>query len=356
MQQRTGDFSDLLSINSKYQIYDPLSVAPDPARPGHYIRTPLVGNIIPKNRILVPKIVDWYTSRLPVPNSPVTAGAEPFNNFLALGQADNVDYTGMAGRGDWAPDLKNRLSFSWNWSHFIENAQDWTNSSEPGLQDWDNIRTARGGILNWTYSKSSSTVIAASLSANQWSNVQKTLGVRKYKPSEIGFPSYLDQRCEALGGCAVPLVSWSGFTSAYGGSSLVMGRSLSGDVRQRSMGLKASVSHVRGPHSLQGGIDFRQAYATNPGGAGNAMGNFGFNSQYVQKNEDGLTPVGSLGMSYAAFMLGIPTSMSTDNNASYCPDESLLRLVRAGDVARNQEPDFDARAARGVRAGAHRAV
>lgn len=318
MAQRQGDFSDLLAINSKYQIYDPLSVAPDPARAGHYIRTPIPGNLISQSRILAPKIFDWYTSRLPVPNnSPSNPLAEPFNNFLALGQVDNVNYTGLAGRGDYAPDMKNRFSFSFNWSHFIENAQDWTYASSPGLQDWDNIRIPRGGILNWTYSMSSATVISASLSANQWMNVQRTNGVRKYKPSDIGFPAYLDQRCQALGGCGAPLVSWNGFTSAFGGSSLVMSRSLSADARQRSTGLKASVSHVRGAHSLQAGIDFRQAYATNPGGAGNSMGSFTFNSQYVQKNDDSFTAAGSLGLSYAAFMLGIPTSMSSDNNASY---------------------------------------
>ncbi len=318
LAERQGDFSDLLAINSKYQIYDPLSTAPDAARPGHYIRTPIPGNLIPQSRILAPKIFNWYTDRIPTPNnSPASSLAEPFNNFLALGQVDNVNYSGMAGRGDWAPDMRNRLSFSWNWSRFIENAQDWTYSTEPGMQDWDNIRSARGGILNWTYSKSSATVIAAGLSANQWSNVQKTYGVRKYKPSDIGFPSYMDQYCQGLGGCAVPLVSLNGFTSAFGGSSLVVGRSLSADGRQRSMGLKASVSHVVGEHSFQGGIDFRQAYNTNPGGAGNSMGSFSFNSQYVQKNDDGLTPAGSLGLSYAAFMLGIPSSMSIDNNASY---------------------------------------
>ncbi len=318
MAERQGDFSDLLAINAKYQIYDPLSVAPDPARPGHYVRTPIPGNIVPQSRVLDPKVFNWYTSRLPVPNnSPSNSLAEPFNNYLALGQADNVNYTGLAGRGDWAPDMKNRFSFSWNWSHFIENAQDWTYASEPGLQDWDNIRVARGGILNWTFSKSSATVISASLSANQWMNVLKTNGVRKYTPGDIGFPTYMDQHCQALGGCAVPLVSLNGFTSAYGGSSLVMGRSLAADARQRSMGLKASVSHIVGQHSFQGGIDFRQAYATNPGGAGNAMGSFSFDSQYVQKNDDSLTPAGSLGLSYAAFMLGIPSSMSIDNNASY---------------------------------------
>src|SRR5205823_3353072 len=235
----------LLSINSKYQIYDPLSVTADPARAGHYIRTPLPGNIIPQTRIGAPTIFNWYTSRIPTPNNnPSNPLAEPFNNFLALGQFDNADYTGMASREDWAPTLKQRFSFSWNWSHFIENAQDWTYASSPGQQDWDNIRTARGGILSWTYSKSSATVITVSGSANQWLNVQETLAARKYKPSEIGFPAYLDQRCEALGGCAVPLVSLNGFTSAYGGNSLVVGRTLSGDVRQRSLGLKASVSHV----------------------------------------------------------------------------------------------------------------
>jgi hypothetical protein len=318
MPERQGNFSDLLAINAKYQIYDPLSVTPDPARAGHYIRTPIAGNIIPQSRVSAPNIFNWYTSRIPAPNnSPSNPLLEPFNNFLALGQSDNVNYTGLASREDWAPSVKHRFSFSWNWSHFIENAQDWTYASSPGMQDWDNIRTARGGIVSWTYTQSSTTVITASVSANQWLNVQETLGARKYKPSDIGFPTYMDARCGALGGCAVPLVTWNGYTSAYGGSSLVMGRTLSPDIRQRSLGLKASVTHVAGPHSIDAGIDFRRAYATSVGGAGNSMGSFTFNSQYVQKNDDSFTPSGSLGLSYAAFMLGIPSSMTSDNNASY---------------------------------------
>jgi hypothetical protein len=317
MAERQGNFSDLLAVNSKYQIYDPLSVTPDPARPGHYVRTPIPGNIIPQTRILSSKIFNWYTSRLPVPNSPVAAGAEPFNNFLALGQSDNTNYTGLTNRIDWAPGVKHRFSFSWNWSHFMENAQDWTYASDPGLMDWDNIRVGRNGILNWSYSKSSATVFTASLSANQWMNVQQTNGVRKYKPSDIGFPTYLDQHCQALNGCGAPLVTFTGYTNALQGSNTTMSRSLSGDVRQRSTGLKASLSHIRGEHSLQGGIDFRRAYATDPGGAGNPMGNFTFNSNYVRKDDDGLAPNGAIGLSYAAFMLGVPSTMQADTNASY---------------------------------------
>jgi len=318
MAQRQGNFSDLLAINSKYQIYDPLSVAPDPARPGHFIRTPISGNSIPQSRILTPKTFDWYTSRLPVPNnSPSNPLTEPFDNFLALGQVDNVNYTGISGRADFAPDMKNRFSFSFNWSKFTENAQDWTYTSSPGLQDWDNDRIPRGGILNWTYAKSSSTVITASLSGNEWSNVQKTLGVRKFKPSDVGFPAYMDARCQAQGGCGAPVVSWNGFRSAFGGSSLSMSRSLNADVVQRSAAVKSSLTHIRGRHSLGAGIDFRMAYASNPGGAGSSPGSFSFNSQYVRRNDDSFTPAGDLGLSYAAFMLGIPSGMSSSDNASY---------------------------------------
>ena len=317
MQERQGDFSDLLAINSKYQLYDPLNVAPDPARPGHYVRTPIAGNIIPQSRIIAPKIFNWYTSRLPVPNSPVAPGAEPFNNFLALGQSDNTNYTGLTNRTDWAPTLKHRFSFSWNWSHFLENAQDWTYATDRGLQDWDNHRIGRNGILNWSYSQSSATVITASISANQWMNVQRTQGVRRYKPSDIGFPTYLDQHCQGLNGCGAPLATWAGYTNALQGSNTTMSRSLSGDARQRSTAIKASVSHVLGGHSFQGGIDFRRAYVTDPGGAGNPMGSFTFNSNYVRKDDDGLAPNGSIGLSYAAFMLGIPSAMQADTNASY---------------------------------------
>src|SRR5713101_6695542 len=52
LPERQGDFSDLLAISApKYQLYDPLSVHPDPTRPGHFIRDPITGNVIPKNRI-----------------------------------------------------------------------------------------------------------------------------------------------------------------------------------------------------------------------------------------------------------------------------------------------------------------
>ena len=70
MQERQGNFSDLLAVNAaKYQLFDPLSVRADPSRPGHYLRDPIPGNIIPTNRIINPAY-QTYTKFEPVPNNP----------------------------------------------------------------------------------------------------------------------------------------------------------------------------------------------------------------------------------------------------------------------------------------------
>ena len=60
LANRQGDFSDLLGVDAvRYQIYDPLSVRPDPARPTHYIRDPFQGNRIPAARRINP-LYDKY--------------------------------------------------------------------------------------------------------------------------------------------------------------------------------------------------------------------------------------------------------------------------------------------------------
>ena len=59
---RNGDFSPLLAVDPvRYQIYDPLTTRPDPARPGHWVRDPFPGNIIPRDRFDNP-FYDFYTT------------------------------------------------------------------------------------------------------------------------------------------------------------------------------------------------------------------------------------------------------------------------------------------------------
>lgn len=84
LADRKGDFSRFLGVNAGlYQLYDPLSVRSDPARPTHLIRDPIPGNILAASRIVNPAAA-FYNKLLPPPNNDVDLKREPTNNFLAL--------------------------------------------------------------------------------------------------------------------------------------------------------------------------------------------------------------------------------------------------------------------------------
>ena len=97
---RNGDYSDLLRVNAvRYQLYDPVSTRPDPARAGHWIRTPFAGNLLPRNRIQNP-MYDFYAKRMPLPNVDTT-GRDPINKYEASGMPNNVDYRSWNNRIDY---------------------------------------------------------------------------------------------------------------------------------------------------------------------------------------------------------------------------------------------------------------
>ncbi len=74
---------------------------------------------------------------------------------------------------------------------------------------------------------------------------------------------------------------------------------------------------MRTRHTLKTGIDVRGQFATafTPG---NNAGTFNFTSTYTQRTDDGFQSAGTgnYGGSWAAFMMGLPGSASTDVNAS----------------------------------------
>ena len=79
---------------------------------------------------------------------------------------------------------------------------------------------------------------------------------------------------------------------------------------------RADLSHVRGNHTFRAGIDWRGQYRTG-GGGGNTSGNFSFNNSWTRRNDDGFTPAGELGHTWAAFLMGLPNSMTVATTDSY---------------------------------------
>jgi hypothetical protein len=297
--ERQGDFSRFLAIDAtRYQIYDPLSVKPDPARASHVVRTPFAGNIIPKSRNINP-IYDAYTKLLPLPNNePTSPRIEPTNNFLANGMKWDLSYYALANRIDYQMNEKHRFFGRWTKFYYDEVRLDWSSQVAPGATGQHQERWNRGATVDWVYSRSATTVIDVSASANERRGgagaMNDILGI---KPSSVGFPTYMDGRSVQL----LPQVGFSGYSG--------LSRGHENSDRQRANAAKIDVTRIRGAHTIRAGFDVRNQFRSiYPGGA--LSGSFSFDNQFMRKDEDGFTPNASLGLSWAAFYLGMPSGLS----------------------------------------------
>ncbi len=312
---RNGDFSRLLPIDAvRYQVYDPLTTRPDPARPGFYVRDPFPGNLVSSNRIMFPKMYNFYTQRLPLPNNdPTDPRREPENNYLASGMPNNVFYHSWNNRFDYHLSEKHRFFFRWLKTYFVEDAQDYTYQIEPGLMAWNERRPAISGAADWTFTVSPRTVLNVTVDGNRFLLQNQRLGTRKYKPTDVGLPAYVDAKCGD--NCVLPRVIWPGM-SAWSGD-MVLSTTVDPGPKGWQRSVKSNVSHIRNAHSLRAGIDFREHHRSQVRNGGFTSGNFTFANSHVRKDGDGNTPAGSLGLVWATFMVGMPTGMSVDTNDTY---------------------------------------
>lgn len=313
-----GDFSDLLRLPNpaQYQIYDPLTTRPDPSNPARMIRDPFAGNIIPRDRIFNPDgtyknpLMALYAKMVPAPNQNfVENGQQPVNNFYRGGEPDSPKSQQYGGRLDFNLSSRDRFFFRTSGITFLEYVSDWTYAAEdPALR----IHSADRSRYQWSYTGNwtralGSTVLDTQFATNRFNQIDKFLGLSKYKPTDVGLPGYLDEFCSTNGGCTLPSITIGGYQGFGGGLS-------DGDTATHIQG-QSSISSVRGRHTLKGGVDVRRAQRDRTGG-GNRSGQLNFDRTYTRQfsDETTLTP-SNLGLSLASFMLGLPTS-ATINNAA----------------------------------------
>lgn len=302
MANREGDFSQLLRVDPvRYQIYDPLSVSPDPARPTFFIRQPFAGNRIPQSRIVSP-IYKGYLKYYPEPNNEnPDPTKDPVQNYRVIAMPSTNDYYGISTRIDHRLNDKHQFFGRVSWTDYQEDRQDWTFMITKGLESTDYIRQSRSGTLDWVYVVNPATVFHAAVAGNEFRQGNRFMASRQFKPSDLGFPKYMDDK--AGDRHTMPPLDIAGYES--------FGTSYPTLTRVSTITGKADASQVRGAHSWKAGVDFREHMRTG-GGSGNLSGQFSFDNTYTRRNSDTLTPAGTLGHSWAALMMGFPTAA---NNA-----------------------------------------
>ena len=330
--EKTGNFSDLLNVKSdglSYQLFDPFSVKVDPSRTGtHYIRTPLPGNILPASYATMGSpFYKPYTKYWPDPNNWFDQSQAQNASCPSTTNCNSADFMGVTTPYNWIFDQwsgrmdinltsKARVFGRFTRNHFVEYRSDWTYFIVPG---WNNTgangagvtRDDQNGVLDFVYTLTPNTMLHAAASVSNWWSFSTTLPYAfGFKPSDAGLPTYVNDYCGGL--CYLPLMNVSGYSQ----------NGISGTpnpIYNRFYDYNADVYHNRGNHQFRAGLDFRQQTRSNH--AGNSDGTYGFGNTYFRQYDDGgpngtYNP-GTLGLSWASFMTGLPTSASVSNNASY---------------------------------------
>src|SRR6185503_19062055 len=306
-----GDFSDLLRLPNpaQYQIYDPLTTKPDPANPSRMIRDPFPNNIIPANRIFNADgsyknpLMALYAKMVPQPNQNfVENGQQPTANFYQGGQPDSPKSHQYGVRLDYNASPTDRLFFRSSGVTFLEYVSDWTyQNADPKLR----MNSADRSRYQWSYTGTwtrsmGSTVLDSSFATNRFNQIDEFRGLKKFTPTDVGLPAYLDDFCSTRGGCTLPNVGITGYQGFGGGLG-------DGDTATHIQA-QSNLTSIKGRHTLHGGIDVRRAQRDRTGG-GNRSGQLTFDRTYTRQfsDESALTP-SNLGLSLAAFELGLPTN------------------------------------------------
>lgn len=327
-----GDFSDLLLLPSgagastpaghhQYQIYDPLTTRPDPLRPGRVIRDPFPGNIIPKNRFMNPDgsyknpAFGLYQAMVPAPNQNfVSPTQQPTQNYYRAAEPDQPHNIQASLRVDYNRSQNSRFFVRGNGNKFEESSLvDWTyDSPDPrfrGLHDVSRNRFSWSMTGTWTRLVGHQTVVDTQISANRANQRDTRKNLVNYKPTSVGLPSYLDDFCLARFECILPQNN----INSYQG----MGGTVDGGIWVTTYQAQSNLTSTRGSHTWRGGVDVQLAQRTSRDGAGN-MGSFTYDNTYTRAADTtNVFPAQQIGLSLAAFMLGIPTSVSIADNQGF---------------------------------------
>lgn len=304
--QRRGDFSALLRLGARYQVYDPFTTVPAPN--GRFSRQPLAGNVIPASRVdpVGAKIANSY----PLPNQP-GQNAEETNNFFNTQRINRENYV-YTSRADHNFTAKNRFFFRWfNQQH---------DNSTDSLGTITNIdlldRTAWGAVADDVHIFSPSLLLNVRYGVTYESNIASR-GSQGFDLTTLGFPSSLVTNIvNRLGpnGIAFPRVEVDGtvFTplSNNGGTRAATNYSTAG----------ATLTKIAGRHSTKYGMEYRlmRETAFNYGFAAPQLVFMGTYTRGPLDNAAG-APIGQ-GM--ASMLFGIPSGGTINNNASNAQESS----------------------------------
>ncbi|MDX1980412.1 MAG: carboxypeptidase regulatory-like domain-containing protein [Bryobacteraceae bacterium] len=314
--ERNGDFSQLLNVNSTYQIYDPLTGAREGTR---VRRQPFVNNIIPTSRLS--PIARRYLDLYPQPNQAGRADGQ--NNFISPASGERNAFHNVLGRLDLV--LSSRHKLFWN---IRNNERKGTGFNALGYQvgsgpagDRQFKRENWGSTLDDVFSISPTMVINTRLNWTRFVEGNTNL-FGNFDVTGLGLPASIAANARQT---VLPRLQFSQFSGigSPGSQEDVF------DIFQ----IFSSVTKVTGKHNLKFGTDLR-LYRESSFNFGDSSGRFAFGPDWTRGPLDN-SPNAPLGQDLAAFMLGLPTGGQFDLNAHRTNQAGYYGLFIQDDIRVN---------------------
>jgi len=313
--QKRGDFTELLRLGSRYQIYDPFTIASAPN--GRFSRQPLAGNIVPASRIdpVAARILSFY----PEANQP-NQNAEQRDNFFITRNILRENYT-YTSRVDHNFSGKNRFFLRWN------NSQH--DNSENLLGTITNVdlidRTGWGIVVDDVHVINPGLLLNVRYGISYQSDIVNR-GSQSFDLLSLGLPGSLVNEIKTkLGpdGIAFPNVQVDG--NAYTALSNNGGTRAGTNYHTAS----ATLTRIAGSHSMKWGTEYRLMRET------------GFNYGFIAPQlvfGNGFTrgpldnsPASPIGQGLASMLFGIATGGTINNNASRAEQSSYIAFYMHDD-------------------------
>jgi hypothetical protein len=283
--QRQGDFSQTLAQNGQQiRIFNPFTTRANPS--GGFIRDQFAGNVIPANLIdpVALKVLQYY----PLPNQPGNAvtGAQ---NYFATGIAElNVDNLDARVDHQLSDAQKVFVRYSYRKTHSAPASffpQDIAIAE--GRVNEQNL--AHNGVIDYNRTMSKTTVMSARLGFARTLFLFDNQGLG-FIPSSLGLPSSIDANVDR------PMFPRFGV-----GGMVTLGGNDHRYNAFMSYTAAASVTKVRGDHTLKGGFEGRML-RVNVWEARSA-GTFNFRANETQ-GPSPTTASSTAGLGFASFLLG----------------------------------------------------
>ena len=305
-KEREGDFSDLLKVNSSYQIYNPFSAS---MVNGRVTRQPFANNIVPQNLFspAAKKILAYYPAPL------VSGLADGTLNYPQPNLLSVVTLKSHTFRIDHNLSERQRLFVRAYYGNRPAVANDNFGNLSTGLTS--NFAN-RGILLDDVYTLSPSLVLGVRYAFTRFFFMirPKSEGMDL---TTLGLPAALVSQIDPAA-ASFPTINISGLT-AIGGNN---GNTSYTNTHQFS----GELTWVRGQHTVQFGVDHRR-YQQNLYNNQGISPTLTFGSTYTMGPADNSTSSpGGVGQGLAAFLLGIPASGSISKTDGYAESSPITSL------------------------------